>query len=288
MNIPNLDECVISALKLFETQKLPILKLGNFKRPLVVGSGNALITGKIIFQEKDAIFADESNYLSKIKYCDGVVLISASGGKHAPIIATELHRRKKKIILFTNNSNAAAREFVVQTRVFPKQPEPYTYNTSTYMGMILAKTKENPALILKELQKIKIPQNLNTYNAFFIILPAEFELLKEMLQTKFDELFGPMVVGRIFTQEQAKHAKTVIPSKKELFISFGYENKIFGTRRWNITLPAKVDYAMMMALTYYVIGNIQKQHPAYFKENIERYCKDASTLFGEKIEVIVR
>ena len=49
-----------------------------------------------------------------------------------------------------------------------------------------------------------------------------------MLWTKFDELFGPMITTRVYTPEQTKHAKTVIDSDTELFISFGYENMLFG------------------------------------------------------------
>ena len=30
----------------------------------------------------------------------------------------------------------------------------------------------------------------------------------------------------------------------------------------------------MMALTYYLIGQIQNHQPDYFRENIERFCED--------------
>ncbi|HLC71270.1 MAG TPA: hypothetical protein VJI32_04630 [Candidatus Nanoarchaeia archaeon] len=288
--IINLDQAVLNALHLFADQKLPSLKLPPSKRPFVVGSGNAAITGKILFQDADAVFADESTYLQKlntIKNIDGCILISASGGKHAPIVAKELNKRKKKVILLTTNVNAPAREYVDEMVVFPKQSEPYTYNTSTYLGMILSKTKENPSKIIQEIKKIKILQNLKCYDAFFIIVPPEFELIREMFLTKFDELFGAKISARVFTFEQAKHAKTVVPSERELFISFGYDNTIFGKHRWNIALPKEADYGLMMALGYYVIGQIQQQHPPYFKQNIERYCKEASKMFGERIGVMV-
>ncbi|MDO8656211.1 MAG: hypothetical protein Q7K45_03155, partial [Nanoarchaeota archaeon] len=260
-NILNLDQCVLNALQLFKDQNLPSLKLPSFKRSLVVGSGNAAIVGKILFEDQDAVFADESTYLQKlntIKNIDGCILISASGGKHAPIVAKELNKRKKKVILLTTNVNAPAREYVDEMVVFPKQSEPYTYNTSTYLGMILSKTKENPKIILKSIQKIKTPHKLKKYDAFFLIVPPEFELIREMFLTKFDELFGSKVLGRVFTLEQAKHAKTIISSDKELFISFGWENKLFGKNRWNVSLPQEADYGTLMAIGYYVIGQIQK------------------------------
>ena len=285
----DLDLCVLAALRLF-TYTRPAPLSFPFKRPLVVGSGNALVTGKILFDDKDAVFADEGNYEEKLKIVrniDGAVLISASGGKHAPQIAQELGKKNIRTILLTNNPKAPALESVHETIFFPKQTELYTYNTSTYLGMILAKSKEDPQNILNYISQIKVPQNLRKYNAYCIIIPPEFELIREMFLTKFDELFGPMMVGRVFTSEQIKHAKTLVPSEKELFIGLGFENKLYGTNRFNLKLPAEADYGMMMAVAYYIIGHIQKQHPPYFKRNIEKYCQKASKLFGQAISPIV-
>ncbi|MBI2452122.1 hypothetical protein HYV50_03530 [Candidatus Pacearchaeota archaeon] len=62
-NLIDLDECVINALNLFSRVNLPNLNfLKEFKKPLVIGSGNASVTGKIIFSEQDTVLADESNY----------------------------------------------------------------------------------------------------------------------------------------------------------------------------------------------------------------------------------
>ncbi len=291
-NLPDLDFCVLSALHLFSREKLPPLDLGNYLRPMVIGSGNAAVTGKILLNDKDAIFADESNYQKKLEYIpaiDGVILISASGGKHAPIIAQELQKRKIETRLLTNNQHAPARPHVTTTYIFPKLPEPYTYNTSTYMGMILAKTKENPKRILEYLKEIKkmIPLNLNYYDSFVVIIPEEFDVMREMFLTKFHELFGPKINARICTPEQMKHAKTVIPSDTELFISLGYQNNLFGKNRLTIPLPPNADFAAMMALGYFIIGQIQKQHPPYFKQNIESYTKETSKVFGQEIKPIV-
>ncbi|MBU1703843.1 MAG: hypothetical protein KJ922_00600, partial [Nanoarchaeota archaeon] len=247
------------------------------------------VTGKIIFEKSDAVFADEGTYLTKldaIPEIDSAFLFSASGGKHAPIIAKELKKRKKKIILITNNQDAMAKKFADKTLVFPKNPEPYTYNTSTYMGMILGHTKENPKIILDHLKKLKIP-NFKPYDSFYIIVPEEFENVRELFLTKFDELFGSKVTGRCFTPEQTKHAKTVVPDDKELFIGIGYKNTAFGNHRVNFTLPKDAKAASIMAVGYYIIGHIQKQKPAYFKNNIVTYCKTASKLFSQTINPIV-
>ena len=173
--------------------------------------------------------------------------------------------------------------------MFKKNPEPYTYNTSTYFGMILAKTKEDPKKILSVVNHIKnlIPSNLSKYKAFYIIVPNEFENIREMFWTKFDELFGPMITTRVYTVEQTKHAKTVISSDLELFISLGYENNLFGNNRLNIPLPDGFNYGTLMAVGYYIIGNIQMANPPYFKESIEAYIEKASNIFNEKLSIIV-
>jgi len=42
-----------------------------------------------------------------------------------------------------------------------------------------------------------------------------------------------------------------------------------------------------MAVAYYIIGQIQKSHPQYFKENIKEYLKETSKVFGHELSVIV-
>lgn len=287
----DLDECVINALKLLSKNNLPTSDF-RFKRPLVVGSGNAAATGRIIFEKTDAVFGDESNFELKLKAVpeiDGVVLISASGGKHSPVIAKKAKEIGKKVVLLTNNPDAQAKEFSDEVHVFPKNTEPYTYNTSTYMGMILAATKEGPRNILnfikEKIDKIDFP-DFSQFRGYFLIVPEEFEGIKRMLQVKFIELFGRRLGRDVETFEYMKHAVTVVPSN-ELFISFGKENKDFGKERLLIPLPNDADYGAMMAIAYYVIGKIQKSYPPWFKENIEEYCKKASKIFGEEINPIV-
>ena len=85
-----------------------------------------------------------------------------------------------------------------------------------------------------------------------------------------------------------KHAVTVV-SSGELFVSFGEENIMGGEsdQRLHIPLPENAGYAAMMAIGYYVIAQIQKQHPPYFKENIALYTEKASKIFGSEIKAIV-
>ncbi len=285
--IIDLDRCVIEALELFDRTKLPKVDV-KFKKPLVVGSGNAAVVGKILFGDREAVFADESNYLNKlknIKGIDGCILISASGGKHAPVIAKKTKKFGIKTILFTNNEDALAKKYVDKIYVFLKNVEPYTYNISTYLGMILAFYGESIKNIRKGIDGLK-KYDFSKYNSFFILVPDKFDSTREMFQTKFDELFGSMIQARVFTYEQAKHAKTVVSSDKELFIGLGVENKVFGKKRLNVELPRGIGFGGIVAIGYYLIGQIQKQNPQYFKENIDKYVKKISKVFDQDIKII--
>ena len=292
----DLDECVLNALKLISESKLPKFSMPKFKRPLIVGSGNAAVTGKMLFEDYDGVFADESSYISKlkaVKSIDGAVLISASGGKHAPIIAKELKKKKIKTILITNNNNALAKPYCDKTIVYPKNIEPYTYNTSTYLSMIFSKTKEDAKSLSSYLNRSvrrKIPSNLKKYDSYFIIIPNRFENSKEMFLTKFDELFGSRISGRVFTEDEVKHAKTLVPNPKELFIGLGVDNKVWGDKenRINFSLQKNANYGSIIAEGYYIIGFIQTQNPPYFKRNVEKYTRDASKIFGQEIKPIVK
>ncbi len=298
-NIPDLDVCVLGALELFNREKIPGIKI-PYKRPLVVGSGNAEATGRIVFGDRDAVFASESTYenkLKNIKNIDGVMIVSASGSKHAPIIARGSKKYKKNISLMTNNPKSETKKYIKNNKlseeyVFPKQREPYTYNTSTYLGMILGKTKEDPEdiydFIKRDIDKMRFP-DFSKYDKFFLIIPPEFGVgIKRMLGVKFIELFGRRIAYSVETSEYIKHATTVVPSK-ELFISFGEKNEGYGKKgdRLFVPLPKNVGFGGMMAISYYVIGKIQKAHPPYFKRNIGEYVKDASKVFGSEIKAIV-
>ena len=291
-NIPDLDVCVLGALEFLSNSKIPKIDI-RFKKPLVAGSGNAETTGRIIFSDREAIFASESDFegkLKKIKDIDGVVIVSASGMKDAPRIARASKRYRKKIVLITNNPRSSIRKIAEKTYVFPKQREPYTYNTSTYMSMILGWTKEDPKKILRflreEIGPIRLP-GLGKYNKFYLIIPPEFSEMRRMLQVKFIELFGREMARDIETSEYVRHATTLVPSKDELFISFGKPDKTWGKNRVYVPLPKNAGYGSMMAIGYYIIGKIQKAHKPYFKNNLGSYVKKISNVFGEKIPAIV-
>jgi hypothetical protein len=95
-----------------------------------------------------------------------------------------------------------------------------------------------------------------------------------------------MIQGEAFTYEQTKHAKTVVKSNKELFVSLGVENQVFGKNKLNYKLPKWADFGLIFCLGYYLIGKIQETNHPWFKENIKTYVKEASKLFNEEIKVI--
>ncbi len=299
----DLDECVINALQLFADPKTEFPKpdLASLKRPLVVGSGNAIATGKVIFDSMDAVFADEGTYQGKldaVEDIDGVVLLSASGGKHAPVIARDVKARGRRIMLFTCNPEPLAKHDVDELHVFPSRPEPYTYNTSTYMGMMMGCLIDDPkAEARKILDHIggavdaalnDSGKRLGDYDAFYLLVPEQFELIRIMLTTKFVELFARRLGRDVFTWEQTKHATTVVETPKELFIAFGRENTTFGKERLNIPLPEHATYPAIMAVGYYVIGKLQTQKPDWFKQGIVSFTQRASEIFGQKLPPIVK
>jgi len=282
-----LNKTVLKALDFFVANPPTKLDLSRFKFPLVIGSVNGYNTAKIIFANQAAFFANESNVKKIIKeeipiilekrMANEVIVISASGEKDS---VWELKLAKKyglKAILFTCSPDSSAAKIADEVFVFYKLPEPYTYNTSTYLGMILSAFGESPALIRTFLSQInsKIPKNFLRYQSYAFILPDEFSAVAPMIRTKQDELFGPKLSIRAFSYGEARHAKFVVRDPKELVVSLG-ENKYFGCpeSRWKISLPPTANAGLIMSLTYYLIGLIQDGRPDYFKKNIANYCLD--------------
>lgn len=293
-NLPSLSTCTLGALELFIKEGLPEVKFADFKRPLVVGSGNAIVTAKIIFENTDAIFADESNYEQALKRdIDGVIIFSASGGKHAPIIAKAAKKVGKPVQLVTCTKNSQAENLVSKENciITQKNREPYTYNTSTYMGWVFAKTREDPKeiydFILKRV-KPSIPDIFSKYDGYLMVTSNEFSGLNQLFIVKYIELFGRKIARDVKSYEELRHAITVVPSDTELCIKFGSDDVDFVNDILEIPLPKNCSKAAMMAIAYYVIGRIQEQLPQFFKENIADYIeRNSKGSFGKAMSVIV-
>lgn len=298
--INSLAVVVREALDFFEKTPPPYLDLSSLVFPLVVGSGNAYHTGKILFAGQTAIYANESDFDLTLKSYESLikngtireaVIISASGEKDSVHQVEAAQAAGLKTSLLTCSADSRAAKIADHVKVYHKLAEPYTYNFSTYFGMILSTSGEKVSDIKNALAKLKLPKNFADYEAYSFILPDKFSGLGPMLDIKRHELFGPKLSLRAFTFGEARHAKFVIRDPKELVISFG-ANEFFGEpgSRWEINLPENAGYALMMSLTYYLVGQIQDSQPDYFRQNIERFCQeDGPRAYGSNkaFEIIV-
>jgi len=291
-NLPNLNETVLAALDFLAENKPPHLNPSKFSFPLVVGSGNAYHTAQIIFSGRPAIIANESNFrpltasyrkLIKNKSISEAIIISASGEKDS-IWETKLAKKLGlKTILMTCSPQSTAAKIADRVIAYRKLPEPYTYNVSTYLGIILSVTGEDPKKIKQAIQKIKLAKNFTNYPAYAFILPDEAGTVAPMLEIKRHELFGAHLSIRAFSSGEARHAKFVNAWDKELVISFG-KNKYFGDskHRLEITLPGGAKAGMIMAIGYYLIGLLQAAKTPYYKKNIAKFCQNGPKAYGEK------
>ncbi|MEK7628172.1 MAG: hypothetical protein AAB421_02000 [Patescibacteria group bacterium] len=293
--VPSLLVCVRGALDFFQNHTPPRLPPFSYKRPLVVGSGNAAVLGQIIFGQSDAVFADESSVeavLRRVSGIDGAVIFSASGSKHAVFLAELLTQRNIATQLITTSKNAPAARLLQSdsVHVFPKMREPYTYNTSTYLGPLLAHTQEGPAVVATYIEEHVLPnfvgRKLEQYDAFYFLVPARYMLVRDMILTKFDELFGSRVSARVFTPEQTKHAKLVVPNERELFIDFTGGSALLAPQKTIAVAPPE-GYASALMASYAVVGLIQEAHPPYFTEYIQAYIQKSALEFGQSMNVIV-
>lgn len=285
MTIPTLDEIVISALDFFSNNPPTRFDISRYSLPFVVGSGNAINTGKIIFSEKAAIFADESNFRSSVEayrlvidkgLISDAIVISASGEKDS-VWEIELAKQLKlKTTLLTCKPESSAAKIADQVLSYKSIAEPYTYNTSTYLGMILSATGEQANTIKDYLLKIKLPTNFSRYTSYAFVLPDKYLNAAPMIIIKDDELFGPHLMIRAFTEGHARHAKFVHRWDQELVISIGIENQYFGdpAHRWELDMPTNAGFGFIVAVSYYLCGIIQKSKPPYFMNNIEAFCSD--------------
>lgn len=285
MTIPTLDEIVLSSLEFFITTPPPTLDISHLSFPFVVGSGNASHTGKIIFSGRSAILCDETSFRSLAEsYRDAVkqglvkdaVIISSSGEKDS-VWEVELAKSLGlTTTLLTCKPNSTAAKIADHVHSYKSIAEPYTYNTSTYLGMILSTTNEQPKDIKSFISSLVLPKNFADYEAYAFVLPDTYAAVAPMIEIKRDELFGPHLMIRANSQGFSRHAKFVHPWEKELVISIGNDNPYFGHKdhRWFIPLPNHAGFGMVKALTYYLCGVLQKKKYPYFMENIENFCTD--------------
>jgi len=290
--IPDLDKIVIRGLDFFAKNRPSRLKL----KPgagFVVGSVNAYHTGRMLFGRQAAIFADEGNFRDQLKIYRPLIkdktlkeaaIISASGEKDSIWEIKAAKAAGLKTWLLTCSPESTGAGLADGFTAFKKIPEPYSYNFSTYLGMLLAGTGENPAAIRSFLRHLKIRAGFKRFSYFTFILPDKFKAIADMVMVKDDELFGPYSSLRAYAEGQARHAKFIARSPRELVISFG-ANPFFGEpkNRWAIRLPKDANFGLVLSLSYYLVGLIQRQKPAYFKKGLLNYClKTGPKPYGRK------
>ena len=113
---------------------------------------------------------------------------------------------------------------------------------------------------MHDLEKKLENVDFSRFSSFFVVIPNEFALLKNMIETKFIELFG----------------RKVIPDDNELFVVFGNEkNQQFGKNQLDLPIFDRENYGPMMLGAYFTVGKIQRALPNYFMENIAQYCENS-------------
>lgn len=294
-NIPSLDEVLLWALELFQTKKINKLNLSWFKKPLIAGSWNAIATARIIFSNKNVIFCDASNFNELINNdIDWLIIMSASWEKHAETFANIAIKKwiKTKLVTCNNNSTTQAIIWKENVVVTPKNREPYTYNTSTYLWWILAITWESAfsvqTYIQDEIDPILKQFDFSKFNWYLLITPDKFSWINQLFIVKFIELFWRKIARDVFSYEQIKHAITVIPNKDELCITFWEWELLYEGNILNIPLPKNSNIWTIMSIWYYLIWKIQNSYPQYFKKNIWNYINSINkTEFWKNVKVIV-
>lgn len=342
MELDTLDETVIKGLKFLAESNanngIPRFEdtpAAKFERPLLIGSGLSENTLAIMYDGQTSFISNESNYQAEFEKwkdvgVDGIVIMSISGGKHSPSIASWASQQGLDTVLLTcNPQTQVLNDPNIQGVVFPSpsrhatdkktnptsDPEPLTYNFATYTSFMISRTGEDAKKALDYINNVVKPivdgfhetRDLGSYSSFFGMVSTKFNLLANRGIVKFQELFSQQYGVDFCTVEDAKHAKTVVPTllhpteehtdpnsdtkieyKKELFMTFGTENEVYGNSedRLNIPLPEGAGYATATAVLYYVVGRIQKELPALYKFNVANYAEVQGQLFGSKMNLL--
>ena len=290
MRYPSLREVALHAVAHLSRREVPRLpRIPHCS--LIIGSGNAAATGKALYPAM--IHATESDYHEKLSAARHVVLISASGAKHAPSIARQAREAEKRVLLITTNPDAPAKAYAERTIITPAVEEPYTYNTSTYAGMLAMLPEKHEWKQVHQLDKksIRIIPGRKPRMITFI-LPARLAWLKDFILTKGDELFAPRIAFRAFTSEEVKHAKTIIPDKREYFILLTTPDRavrILLQERWQtrLILP-EASKAVSLLMTYVLIGRLQEAMPDWFGTHLPAYEKLLQNVFPEQANPLKR
>ncbi len=279
MKYMSLRESAVRAARFLETVELPSLPHIP-SCALAVGSGNAAATARVLFPT--ALHATESSYTQLLPHVKTVLVVSASGAKHAPLIVRTAREAGKRVLLVTTRQDAPAAAFASRVIRTPALDEPYSYNVSTYAGML--------ALLREDHAWRSVPRYAKRLDAFTlpvrprmitIVVPDAAFWMIPFLLTKGDELFAARLPLRVFTLSELMHAKTIIPHPREVFLLLGVKSPFFLKDRLVLRVPfPSASHAVHLLMAYAVIGRIQEIMPDWFGRHIAAYTARLHQIFG--------
>lgn len=208
----------------------------------------------------------------------GATIVSSTGSRNIVPVA-EYARFKAllpvSVITCTRNSEVAQRmgREIHEIPVPGKEPgsyltedilEPPTVNTVTYGRMLQGVTHEDISLIDQEVRNLPRPPGggYSRYRAFSFLLPDDMPDIAEMVDWKFNEIFGRRVPARATYWTNFMHGGGINDAEDELYVSFGVDNPYFGKpeNRHVIELPddrKRFGPAGFLFACYKAIGQMQ-------------------------------
>jgi hypothetical protein len=295
--IETLDYYVIKAVDFIEKQGNLTFDLPESNHTLVVGSQNGLLTGRIIYRFAKRSFSHAKEVLAqceidaKRNILKDVTIVSATGSRQVvPIASYALERGLKVNAILCNYNSELKKNFDGEINVIACPAiieEPPTVNTATYGTMIQAVTHENVSEIRRVVESLKEPQRgYGQFNAFNIITTDSMPEVAEMVDWKLrGEMIGRCTATMATHLTNFMHGGAINDADKELYVALGLtteEKEVFEQvlepvpeeRKHYVDVPDSFGPLGFMMLGYSVVGQIQKNYPA-FQKNIEDYGRRA-------------
>ncbi len=294
--IETLDYYVRNALDFIEKQRNHTLELPNTTHTLVTGSQSGLLTGRIVYRFAGRNFSHAKEVLAqceidaKINILEDVTIVSATGSRQVVPIASYALKRGLKVNAILCNDNSELKENFdgnINAISLPTIEEPPTVNTATYGTMIQAITRENVSEIRRVVESLKEPKvGYGKFKEFTILLTDRMPEVAEMVDWKLrGEKIGRCIGTMATHLTNFMHGAAVTDANEELYIALGLTkeekevfeqvlNPVSEERKHYIDVPDDFGPLGFMMLGYSVVGQIQKNYPA-FQNNIQDYQKRA-------------
>ncbi len=294
--VETLDYYVKKALDFFTQQGDYDLGLPESSHTLVVGSQTAYLAGRILYRFAGKTFSHATEVLAqdeidtKREMLEDVTIVTAGGGRNiVPVARYVLEKGLRVNIVVCNPHSEVSSRFSTHERykeiLVPVPEEPPTVNTATYGRMIQGVTHEKVAEIKRAVESLEEPQGgYDRFNAFTIILPDRMPEVAGMVDWKLrGEKIGRCVGTMGVYLTNFMHGAGVTDATNEVYVALGLnqqEKEVFEQvfenvpqpRKHHIDVPDDFGPLGFMMLGYAVVGQIQKNYPA-FQENLWDYKK---------------